>query len=172
MKNKILPLILISFFIFVFIIFYKGLSNSNLYTPSVDYKSKVPEFSAVSFDKKKVFKSDDIFKTEKFYLLNIWASWCLPCRDEHPILVKLSKNNQLKLIGLNYKDNLINAQKFLNELGDPYEIILIDKDGTKAIEWGAFGVPETFLIYKNKVVKKFIGPLDQNLLLEIEKTIK
>ena len=171
MKIRVLSLIIIISLIFVFIIFYKSLNESSYYKP-ISKIQDIPKFYANSFYSKKEINSIKIFDEDKYYLFNIWASWCLPCRDEHPILVKLSKNNQLKLIGLNYKDNLINAQKFLDELGDPYEIILIDKDGTKAIEWGAFGVPETFLIYKNKVVKKFIGPLDQNLLLEIEKTIK
>ena len=172
MKNKILPLILISFFIFVFIIFYKGLSNSNLYTPSVDYKSKVPEFSAVSFDKKEVFKSDDIFKTEKFYLLNIWASWCVPCKEEHPFLMSLRKNKKIEIIGLNYKDNLNSAKKFLNDLGNPYSLILLDYDGINAIEWGAYGVPETFLIHNNQIIKKIIGPLNLKLVEEIEEIAK
>ena len=87
-----------------------------------------------------------IFNQDKFYLLNIWASWCLPCRKEHSLLIGLSKNDELEIIGLNYKDSKGNAINFLNDLGNPYKKILIDKDGTRAIELGAFGVPETFLI--------------------------
>ena len=84
----------------------------------------------------------------------------------------LSNNQNIKLIGLNYKDNKKNAQKFLNELGNPFKKILVDTKGIQAIEWGAFGVPESFLIFKNEIVKKFIGPLDMNLLNEIKSIIQ
>ena len=171
MKKSITFLLIIISLVFVFIVFYKSLNESSFYKPESKIKN-IPQFLAKSFYSKKEISTKKIFDEDKYYLFNIWASWCVPCRDEHPILVNLSKNKQLELIGLNYKDNINNAQKFLDELGDPYEIILLDQDGTKAIEWGAFGVPETFLIYKNKIVKKFIGPLDQNLLVEIEQIIK
>jgi len=106
-------------------------------------------------------------------VLNIWASWCVPCREEHSLLMKLSKNQSIKLIGLNYKDNLNNAQKFIDELGNPYSQILMDKDGTLAIEFGAYGVPETFIIDKDrKILKKFIGPLNKKILKEIELYLK
>tara|TARA_Y100000591_G_scaffold319816_1_gene332338 strand:+ start:47 stop:565 length:519 start_codon:yes stop_codon:yes gene_type:complete len=172
MKNKIYPLILTSFFVFVFIIFYKGLKNSNLYTPSVEIKNDIPQFSAESLFEKKIFDSENIFDKKKFYLLNIWASWCVPCRDEHPYLKKLKKNKKIEIIGLNYKDDFKNAIKFIDELGNPYSIILLDKDGTKSIEWGAFGVPETFLIYDNQIIKKFIGPLNIKSIKEIERVLK
>ena len=84
----------------------------------------------------------------------------------------MSKNDKLSIIGLNYKDNLKNAKEFLNELGNPYKQILIDKNGTLSIEWGAFGVPETYLIYKNQIKKKFVGPLNIKSLKEIEKFVK
>ncbi len=171
MKRKIVILLFIISFLFVFIIFYQSLNKSSFYEPTSKIKN-IPQFFAKSLLSKEEISSKKIFYDDKYYLLNIWASWCVPCRDEHPMLVVLSKNKQLEIIGLNYKDNLSNAQKFLNELGNPYKIILVDKDGTKAIEWGAFGVPETFLIFKNKIVKKFIGPLDQSLLNEIEQIIK
>ena len=87
-------------------------------------------------------------------------------------MLDLSKNDQIEIFGLNYRDSLHNAEKFLNELGNPYKKILIDKDGTKAIEWGAFGVPETFLVFENKIVKKFIGPLNFKSIEEIEEIIK
>ena len=80
--------------------------------------------------------------------------------------------DNIEIIGLNYKDNNQKAKKFLNELDNPYKVILSDKDGTIAIEWGAYGVPETFLIHDKKIIKKFIGPLNTNSLLEIKKFIK
>ena len=73
---------------------------------------------------------------------------------------------------MNYKDNLHNAKKFIDELGNPYSTILIDRDGTIGIEWGAFGVPETFLIYKNEIIKRYIGPLNPKIIEEIESYIK
>ena len=76
------------------------------------------------------------------------------------------------MIGLNYKDNNKNAKNFLGELGDPYDKIFVDKDGTSSINWGAYGVPESFLIYKNKIIKRYIGPIDIENLIEIKKIIK
>jgi len=171
MRNSIIYFLIVIFFIFVFVIFYKGLSNSNLYTPTTNKKS-IPEFVSETLIKKKSLNSKDIFNQKKFYLLNIWASWCVPCKDEHPFLINLSKNKKIEIIGLNYKDNLNNAEKFINELGNPYSTILLDKEGIKAIEWGAFGVPETFLIYENKIIKRYIGPLNLQLVDEIKNYIK
>jgi len=171
MRNRIIYSLVIIFFLFIFLIFYKGLNNSNLYTPKANIKS-IPEFTSEIFLKKKTINSLNIFNKKKFYLLNIWASWCVPCRGEHPLLISLSKNQKIEIIGLNYKDNLDNAKKFINELGNPYSIILLDRDGTKAIEWGAFGVPETFLIYNNKIIERYIGPLNLELIDEIESYIK
>jgi cytochrome c biogenesis protein CcmG/thiol:disulfide interchange protein DsbE len=86
--------------------------------------------------------------------------------------MELKTQKNLKIVGLNYKDNNKKAKTFLEELGSPYEIILSDKDGTIAIEWGAYGVPETFLVFERKIIKKIIGPLSQNSLSEIKKIIE
>ena len=107
-----------------------------------------------------------------FYLLNIWASWCIPCREEHSYIVNLSKIENLEIVGLNYKDNTHNAKNFLRDLGNPYNTIFLDLDGTLAIDWGAYGVPETFLIYNKKIIKKIIGPINDSSFLEIKKIIK
>ena len=171
MKNKIVYFFVVIFFIFIFVIFYKGLNNSNLYTPNTDIK-RIPEFTSETLIKKRSINSKDIFNQNQYHLFNIWASWCLPCRDEHSWLISLGKSEKLEIIGLNYKDNSNNAEKFINELGNPYSTILLDRDGTKAIEWGAFGVPETFLIYENKIIKRYIGPLNSKLVDEIENFIK
>ena len=172
MKNRIISLLIIVSLILVFIIFYKSLNKSSLYEPNNEIKKDIPTFSALTFFDDKEISSKSIFDKDNFYLLNIWASWCVPCRDEHPLLLSLSRNKKIKIIGLNYKDNSKNAEKFLKELGNPYKTILLDKDGTKSIEWGAFGVPETFLIYENKIFKKFIGPLNVESVKTIEKIIK
>ena len=172
MRFKIIPIIIIIVFTATFIIFFKGLKNSNIYTPNVDLEKKVPSLVFKSFDTNLDIISENIFNKNKFYLVNIWASWCIPCRDEHKFLMKLKKSEEIELIGLNYKDNNKNAQNFLAELGNPYDKIFVDKDGTSSINWGAYGVPESFLIHKNKIIKRFIGPINNENLMEIEKIIK
>ena len=172
MKKKLIPYSIILIFLIIFAVFYNSLKDTNIYTPEANIKNDIPIFSIellFSNDKK---NTNEIFELDKFYLLNIWASWCVPCRDEHPILMSLSKNNKLTIIGMNYKDNKKNAKSFLDELGNPYEKIIVDKNGINSIEWGAFGVPETFIIYNNKIIKKYIGPLNSELLIEIQKIIK
>ena len=96
--------------------------------PNTEIKS-VPKLTYKSL-KKKSLNSKDIFNKNSYYLLNIWASWCTPCRNEHPFLISLNKNENIKIIGLNYKDNKNNAEKFLNELGNPYSTILLDTPKT------------------------------------------
>ena len=172
MKIKFFPIILIVFFILIFAIFYKGLQTSNIYKPKTDYKKNIPIFVAKDFNTNELIKSEDIFKGNKFYLVNIWSSWCAPCRDEHKFLLRLNNEENIKIVGLNYKDKKKNAKDFLNELGNPYNFIFTDTNGIIAIEWGAYGVPESFLIHKNKMIKKIIGPIDQNLLSEVKNLIQ
>ena len=119
-----------------------------------------------------MYTGDQIELDNDLYVVNIWASWCLPCRDEHEYLLKLKNLNKINVIGINYKDKKSNAAKFLSDLGNPYHEVLIDLDGTKSIEFGAIGVPETYVINNNIIVKKYIGPLDQLKLKEIIEIIK
>ena len=172
MKNKILPFSLIFFFGIIFYIFYKGLNETNIYTPDMSEKNKIPVFNTKIFFSEESLKSSSIFKLDKVYLLNIWSSWCVPCRQEHPLLMNLNSENEINIIGMNYKDNFKNAENFLKELGNPYKKIFVDLDGTIAIEWGAYGVPESFLIYNNKIIKRYIGPLNQKLIDEMKLLIK
>ena len=104
MKNRLLLLFIISIFIIIFIIFYKGLKNTNVYTPDIKINKEVPSFTAELFYSNEVIKSKEIFDLDKFYLLNIWSSWCVPCRQEHSSLMDLMKIKKIKIIGLNYKD--------------------------------------------------------------------
>ena len=172
MKNFFLPILFVIIFIIIFVVFYKGLKNTNIYTPDVKINNEVPSFSAKSFYSNEKINSSDVFEIDKFYLLNIWSSWCVPCKDEHPILMELNTNNAIVVIGINYKDNKENAVNFLSQLGNPYQRIFLDKNGTLSIEWGAFGVPESFIIYNKKILKKYIGPLNKETLLEIKQLIK
>ena len=172
MKNKLLPLFITSIFIIIFIIFYKSLEDSSIYTPDTKVNNEVPSFSAELFYSKKIVNSLKIFSTRKFYLLNIWSSWCIPCREEHPLLMSLMKNKKIEVMGINYKDTKKNAEFFLNEFGNPYEEIIFDKEGINSIELGAYGVPESFLIYNGIIIKKYIGPLNNNSINEINLLIK
>jgi len=172
MKNKILPLSIVFVFIIIFIVFYKGLQNTNIYTPESKTSFEVPSVSVKLFNSDEIINTLEIFNSDKFYLLNIWSSWCVPCKQEHPILMELSQNNDLEIIGINYKDTKKNANDFLKDLGNPYDNIIFDNKGTNAIEWGAYGVPESFLINNNKIIKKYIGPLSKGSLQEIKLFIK
>ena len=156
----------------IFFIFYKGLEDSKIYTPNINTKKELPVFNTKDFFSGINVKSSSIFELNTIYLLNIWSSWCVPCRQEHTFLMNLNKDNKVNVIGINYKDNLENAENFLKELGNPYKKIFIDLDGTIAIEWGAYGVPESFLIYNNEIIKKYIGPLNQQSIDEINLLIK
>ena len=172
MKNKILPIAATLIFIVTFLIFYKGLQHTNIYTPETSSNNKIPTFSVKLFYSNEITNSSEIFNLDEFYLLNIWSSWCVPCRQEHSLLMDLAKKKNIKIFGLNYKDERSNAENFLKELGNPYQQIIFDKEGVNAIELGSYGVPESFLIFKNKIIKKYIGPLNHNSIKQIKKLIK
>jgi len=110
-------------------------------------------------------------------LVNVWGSWCLPCRQEHPLLMELAKDERLAIAGLNYKDKPENARRFLGDLGNPYDAIGVDQNGRAAIDWGVYGVPETFLVGPDGTIRfKHVGPFTpdsvQNVLMpEIEKIL-
>jgi cytochrome c biogenesis protein CcmG, thiol:disulfide interchange protein DsbE len=113
----------------------------------------------------------------KVTLVNVWASWCAPCREEHPVLMALAEDRRFAIAGLNYKDRSENARRFLGDLGNPYAAIGVDEAGRTAIDWGVYGVPETFLVGRDgKVLFKHVGPLTvdaakRTLLPEIEKAL-
>ena len=112
MKISVFRIFLISLFIIIFLIFYKGLNNTNIYTPYFNSEKNIPYIESEIFNTNNKINSKEIFKGNKFYLMNIWASWCIPCRDEHPFLMKLSSLKKIEIIGLNYKDKNKNAKNF------------------------------------------------------------
>jgi len=105
-------------------------------------------------------------------VVNIWASWCGPCRQEHPYLMELARHGQARMYGLNYKDKRENALRFLGQLGNPYESVGVDDSGRVAIDWGVYGVPETFVVDGAGVIRyKHIGPLDPDGLVKLREKI-
>ena len=111
----------------------------------------------------------------KVWMLNVWASWCVACKVEHPVLMDLKRRDLVPVIGLDYKDKRADALKFLAQNGDPYDFSAMDTDGRVGIDWGVYGVPETFVIDQNGIIRyKHIGPvtteaLDKTILPIIEK---
>jgi cytochrome c biogenesis protein CcmG/thiol:disulfide interchange protein DsbE len=101
----------------------------------------------------------------KVWLLNVWASWCVSCREEHPLLVALAKEKLVPIIGLDYKDEPAAGMRWLSDNGDPYDLSVVDRDGRVGIDWGVYGVPETFLIDKAGTIRyKQIGPITKEAL--------
>jgi cytochrome c biogenesis protein CcmG/thiol:disulfide interchange protein DsbE len=103
-------------------------------------------------------------------VLNVWASWCVPCRDEAPLLIKLAADKRIRLVGINYKDQADNARRFLGRFGNPFAASGADADGRAAIEWGVYGVPETFIVGRDgRIAYKLVGPLTPE---NLEKVVK
>jgi|SRR5213079_872578 len=124
---------------------------------------------APAFQLAQLHQPDKKFSAEemrgKVWLLNVWASWCVSCRDEHPVLVQLSHTGAVPIYGLNWKDQREDAISWLNELGNPYVLSVSDLEGRVAIDYGVYGAPETYLIDKNGVIRfKQIGPIDNDTL--------
>jgi cytochrome c biogenesis protein CcmG, thiol:disulfide interchange protein DsbE len=106
-------------------------------------------------------------------LVNVWASWCAPCRDEHPYLMRLAKDARLSVVGINYKDGEANARSFLSRFGNPFRAVGVDTGGRAAIEWGVYGVPETFLIGRDgTILYKHIGPIDERSFAVLQQQIE
>ena len=114
----------------------------------------------------------------KVSLVNVWASWCVPCHDEAPLLTELGRDTRLQLVGINYKDVEENARRFLGRYGNPFNVVGVDGNGRASIEWGVYGVPETFIVGRDgTIVYKLVGPItpqnvDRVLKGEIDKALK
>ena len=164
----ILVLLIISFFIFKF-----ALQKEKIYFPKMSENQIFTDFEVVGLIEEKQINFNKVLFGKNFYLINIWSSWCEPCKDESDKLLELKNDTSITMIGINYKDKKKNALNFLKLYGNPFDQIFIDKQGTISINFGAYGVPETFLINNDKkVLKKYIGPLDEEDVYEIKKIAK
>lgn len=156
MSRFLLPL---SIFIVLAAFLGIGLRLNPREVPSPLIDKPAPAFRVAQLhDAGKTISPEDM--RGKVWLLNVWASWCVACRQEHPILVELAKRNVVPIVGLNYKDGRDAAQQWLRELGDPYQVSAFDADGRIGIDYGVYGVPETFLIDRQGIIRyKHIGPV-------------
>jgi cytochrome c biogenesis protein CcmG/thiol:disulfide interchange protein DsbE len=130
--------------------------------PSALLNKPVPDFSLPPIEEGRGEGLSDEDFSRGVHVVNIWASWCGPCRLEHPILMQLSADTRFDLVGINYKDIPENAQRFLGALGSPFSRVGADRRGTTAIDWGVYGVPETFIVKDGIIIHKFVGPLSED----------
>ena len=169
--QKIIKSIIVFLFIFVLLVFYNSLNRETNYSTDYLVGNKLATINLKSFDDNKIYTSEE-FKKSRYILINFWASWCAPCRVEHPYLMQLSEEKNLKILGVNFKDKKINALKFLNELGNPYFYMAKDTTGKQSVNFGIYGIPESILINNETIVlKKFIGPLNEQNLNDIKEII-
>ncbi len=158
------------------VIFWRGLFGDPSIVPSVLIGKPAPDFKLAPIDGLNLPGLSRVdLGSGKVTIVNVWASWCAPCRAEHPVLLELSKRPDVKLVGIDNKDDPENARRFLGTLGNPYSAIGSDADGRATIDWGTYGVPETFIVDGQGIIRfKLIGGLTTELLnsgfaAEIEK---
>ena len=168
MKNKLLILPSIFFAIILSIFFYLLITERNpSEIPSNLLNKNVPFFEAESLFKNEKFISSQELKNE-IILVNFFATWCKPCRDEHIYIKRFSNKKGIKVIGINYKDNSKKTIKWLKNLGNPYSDVLIDKNGRVAIDWGVYGIPETFIVNPSGIIKyRHVGPITSKIYKKI-----
>tara|TARA_Y200000002_G_C22408271_1_gene548694 strand:- start:97 stop:609 length:513 start_codon:yes stop_codon:yes gene_type:complete len=169
MRNTVKIFIFIIFF-FIIGVFYISLTRETNYSTTSLINKEIPHFKIEYFDKNEFYTKQDLLKNN-YTLINFWASWCSPCRIEHPVLMKLSTENNLKILGVNFKDKKDLARKFLNDLGNPYSFLLKDNEGKQSVSFGIYGIPESLLINNNIIIKKFVGPLSLDNYKEIKEMI-
>jgi len=173
MLKYIVPLLL---FIVMAVFLAMGLHLNPRDIPSPLINKPAPDFSLpiLAEPEKKLSKNELLGKV---WLLSVWASWCGSCRQEHPVFNQLAKKNWVTIIGLNYKDEAVNAKQWLAQLGNPYNVSIMDQEGRTGIDYGVYGVPETFVVDKKGVIRyKHTGPVSvsdmQTLLIPLISQLK
>jgi cytochrome c biogenesis protein CcmG/thiol:disulfide interchange protein DsbE len=151
----LLPLLV---FMFIAIILWRGLGLHPAQIPSPLIDKPAPSFELPNLlDSKPTTNKDFLGHVS---LVNVWATWCYACAEEHAFLLTLAKNPDIMLFGLNYKDDPTAAKKWLEQYGNPYQMVAVDRTGNVGIDWGVYGTPETFVVDKHGIIRfKYIGPL-------------
>ena len=173
MKKCLIKIPYIIFLFILLIFFYLLIIERNpSEIPSNLLNKKIPNFETESLFSNEKFVSSKKFGGEVI-LVNFFATWCQPCRAEHIYIKRFSNEKKVKIIGINYKDNSKKTLEWLRELGNPYSDVPIDKDGKIAIDWGVYGIPETFVINSNGIIKyRHIGPVTKKVYKKINLIIE
>ena len=171
MQKRFISSSIILLIIFIIGVFFVGLNRNSTYDTKGLIGKKITNIQLNHFnDKVKITEKD--FQKNNFTLVNFWASWCVPCRDEHACLIKLKNEKNLNILGVNFKDKKINAIKFLDDLGNPYDILSSDEFGKQSVNFGIYGIPESILIDQDLIIiKKYIGPISNKDYKEIKKIV-
>jgi len=169
--NLLLKLLPLALFVALAGFLAKGLTLDPAELPSPLIDKPAPAFSVARLPRTPEHSGAQDFNSNELagqvWVLNVWASWCGPCVQEHPYLVRLAQQRSVPLVGLNYKDQPADAQQWLARLGDPFTHLLDDRRGDVGLDWGVYGVPETFVIdHEGRVRYKHVGPVDEASLLE------
>ena len=168
MKKQLLIIPSIFFLLILLVFFYLLMIDRNpSEIPSTLLDKNVPKFETESLLKEEKLVSSEVFG-KKIALVNFFATWCKPCRDEHSFIKLFSNQKRIEIIGINYKDNDQKAINWLKELGNPYSHVAVDKKGRIAIDWGAYGIPETFIINSKGIIKyRHVGPINKKIYKKI-----
>ena len=168
MKKQLLILPSIFFLLILLIFFYLLIIDRNpSELPSTLLDKNVPIFETNSLLKDEKFISSKEFGNE-IILVNFFATWCAPCRDEHIYIKRFASKKGIKVIGINYKDNSQKATQWLKELGNPYTNVAVDKSGRIAIDWGVYGIPETFIVNSKGIIKyRHVGAVTEKIYKKI-----
>ena len=158
MFESTLRTLIVIIFLSSVILFTSLIRNNNNSQSQADYNTPFPEFSLQTLHLDKKITNENL---EDLFVLNVWASWCITCRVEHPFLEEISKTTPI--IGLNYKDEKNNATEWLSKLGDPYIFSIYDYYGELALDLGVTGAPETFLVHEGRIISHHVGEVDQKV---------
>jgi len=173
MKKQLLIIPSILFVLILSTFFYLLIIERNpLELPSNLLNKNVPNFETESLLKNENFVSSKEFGNE-IILVNFFATWCKPCRDEHVYIKRFANEKRIRIIGINYKDSSGNAIEWLKNLGNPYSDVPVDKNGRIAIDWGVYGIPETFIVNSKGIIKyRHVGPITKKIYKKINLLIK
>jgi len=173
MKKQFLIILSIIFLVILITFFYLLLIDRDPNKlPSNLLNKNIPKFETQALLKDENFISSNEFGRE-IILVNFFATWCKPCRDEHINIKRFSNDKKIRVIGINYKDNPKKARQWLKDLGNPYSDIPIDKNGRIAIDWGVYGIPETFVVNSNGIIKyRHVGPITETIFEKMNLLIK